>query len=35
MIDDVLAVRSERRVDRSGAHHLWTGATNSSRGTGA
>src|SRR3954447_13754990 len=34
MIDDALAQRFERMVDRSGDHHLWTGATKNGRGTG-
>lgn len=29
-----LAARFERHVDRSGEHHLWTGATDAARGTG-
>lgn len=33
MIDDALADRFERSVDRSGDHHVWTGATNNGRGT--
>ncbi len=34
MIDDALATRFERMVDRTGEHHLWTGATKDGRGTG-
>jgi integrase len=33
-VDSKLRARFERSVDRTGEHHLWTGATDPGRGTG-
>jgi hypothetical protein len=33
-MDSKLRARFERSVDRTGEHHLWTGATDPGRGTG-